>query len=186
MPRPIGKMHELWFGPEDSSVAASVQEPEPDMVFALDGKKKRYVTRERAEQEGWPIDPPCKPLEYGIPESNTYRLSVDARQRIYTQTGQHFEDYGQYKQWCKQNGKRDIEKGEKLDESWRVFSEWTRSGQKGPCPLPATPEREERIKSLSDLHDKMRASGELAQRAERLGLGRNLDRVMRIALPGDA
>ncbi len=69
-------------------------------------------------------------------------------------------------------GHRDIERGEAHDESWRIFSEWTRSGQKGKCPLEPTrfDKRREMKESLSELQERMTASGELQHRMKRLGL----------------
>ncbi len=63
-----------------------------------------------------------------------YRLSVEEKRRIATQTGQQFEDYGQYKAWCRANGKRDIERGEPADNYRRDMAEWERDGAQGQRP----------------------------------------------------
>lgn len=109
-----------------------------------------------------------------------YRLSVEAKAKLHLQTGEHFEDHAQYRAWCRATGHRDIEKGEKSDESWRIFSEWTKGGQKGKNPLPPTLSggRPEMTEKLSDMMERMTASGELAQRIERMGLkGRDTVRL---------
>lgn len=47
-----------------------------------------------------------------------YRLSVDEKDKLEKQTGVKFEDHSQYKRWCKENGFRDLERGEPQDV-WR-------------------------------------------------------------------
>lgn len=63
-----------------------------------------------------------------------YRLSKDEKCRIFTQTGQRFEDHGQYKAWCRANGMRDVERGEYQDTLRKDMAEWQRGGCQGEKP----------------------------------------------------
>ncbi len=121
-------------------------------VDVPNGKTRRVTKREAIEKyDGYRLVPPEE--QPGVAEAaralaNTpapdapssrhganYRLSVSEKKRIFTQTGEHFEDHGQYKAWCKATGKRDIERGEPQDAVRRDMDGWYQdTGGTGEAP----------------------------------------------------
>jgi len=132
MPKPIGKMHEMWFGEETPSAPVAA-EPEPEYVWARVGNAKlKRVRKDVAEAEGMEID--TREVKFEVPASNTYRLSVEERERIYWQTGRRVEDYANLKRYYRENGLRDEEKGEGGREKKDLIREWVAAGSPGECP----------------------------------------------------
>lgn len=63
-----------------------------------------------------------------------YELSKASKRSLYLQTGRRFESYSQYQKWCKAEGFRDIEKGERKDEQFKILQEWGKAGAPGETP----------------------------------------------------
>lgn len=65
----------------------------------------------------------------------SYTMSKGEKDKLFLQTGEHFDDHAHYRAWCKATGKRDIEKGEPADVHRRDLNEWAAdTGGEGPLP----------------------------------------------------
>lgn len=106
-------------------------------VWASIGRgRKRLMLKEQAEAEGYEYETiQERPVADWIPEPNTYRLSTSEREKLYNQTGVHFDDYAGYKRWQRETGHRDLEPGEEAYEKKDVLREWAMSGARGECPV---------------------------------------------------
>ena len=140
------------------------------------------LTDEQMEEREALTNAPCSYQGATRRLKGAYTMSKESRDKLYLQHGIHFEDHAQYKRWCKANKRHDMEKGEPADESWRIFSEWTKGGQRGPCPLKPTLAAQERPEIvLSELQARMEASGEMRQKLERMRL--KPDQMVRLGEP---
>lgn len=107
---------------------------EDDAIIVVNGQRRlapSVASEWRKRQDE------AKPTSYNPSSRRSgagYRLSVEEKKRIHTQTGQHFEDYAQYRAWCRASGYRDVERGEPQDVYRRDMAEWVDSGAQGEPP----------------------------------------------------
>ncbi len=63
-----------------------------------------------------------------------YRLTPEEKRRVSLQLGEPVEDYAHLKRLYREQGLRDLERGEPAMEKKKILAEWAMNGAKGPCP----------------------------------------------------
>lgn len=150
--RPIGRMHELWFG-------EGAIDPRADNARRLAG-----IPAEGCEERDFSFpELTGVKIKGGVPASNTYRLSTTEKDKIALQTGAPPpDDYANYKRWKRENKMRDEERGERSFESKAAIKEWTRGGCVGPNPVGPS--------SIKNLRRRQESYQELKARYRREGV----------------
>jgi hypothetical protein len=79
----------------------------------------------------------AKPTSYAGSRARNagYRLTVEEKTKLEAQLGRPVEDYAELKRIYREQGLRDLERGEPAAAKKDLIREWAKSGYEGPNPV---------------------------------------------------